>query len=473
MLRHLFAYLLIALFSMPCYSLAEEPARQPNRRQGMSAAFQAVSTMPGSVVLGRPTDEGVTLSMVWHTDQAVQPVWGSSPQQLSSKGSAVRLKAGVPMQVRISGLKSATRYSYALIDPASGRRILPVEQPGSFQTARMAGASFSFAVQADSHLDDAGTPQIYQTTLANIRAARPDFLIDLGDTFMTEKHPSLETARQQYALQHYLLGQVGQSASLFLVLGNHDGESLPRNGRVTADDLSAWSHQIRTRYFANPVPDSFYSGNQQPYPGVGLLQDYYAFTWGDALFVMLDPYWTSLPTKGGREPWNMTIGTAQYRWLEQTLKGSTARFTFVFIHQLTGSYHPAGRGGAEAAAYQEWGGKELGGSDSFAAHRPEWGMPIHQLLVKHGVTAVFHGHDHFYAHQELDGISYQLVPQPGSRSARSNHADEYGYKQGTLLGGAGFVKVEVTPQQATVSYQVTTTKQQFGNTGETYVLKPR
>jgi hypothetical protein len=41
-------------------------------------------------------------------------------------------------------------------------------------------------------------------------------------------------------------------------------------------------------------------------------------------------------------------------------------------------------------------------------------MPIHQLLVRNKVAAVFHGHDHLFAKQDLDGIVYQEVPQPSS-----------------------------------------------------------
>lgn len=38
-------------------------------------------------------------------------------------------------------------------------------------------------------------------------------------------------------------------------------------------------------------------------------------------------------------------------------------------------------------------------------------MPIHQLLLKYNITAFFHGHDHFYGHQQREGIHYQEVPQ--------------------------------------------------------------
>ena len=47
------------------------------------------------------------------------------------------------------------------------------------------------------------------------------------------------------------------------------------------------------------------------------------------------------------------------------------------------------------------------GSDGFRQNRPGWEMPIHELFVKHGVNIVFHGHDHLFVREELDGIIYQ------------------------------------------------------------------
>ena len=68
--------------------------------------------------------------------------------------------------------------------------------------------------------------------VANILAGQPDFVIDLGDTFMSEKHASRDSGAKQYASQRFHLGLVGHSAAVFLVLGNHDGEMLDRAGGV-------------------------------------------------------------------------------------------------------------------------------------------------------------------------------------------------------------------------------------------------
>jgi hypothetical protein len=290
---------------------------------------------------------------------------------------------------------------------------------------------------------------VYRKTLLNVAGERPDFHIDLGDTFMAGKLGSGPAAAKQYIVQRYYLGLVGANAPIFLALGNHDGEEAGRRG---GSDLAEWSCLKRQAYFPNPLPDSFYSGSDAVVPGVGRLQDYYAWEWGDALFVVLDPYWYSAGSRGGREPWNMTLGSDQYRWLVRTLEGSCARFRFVFIHQLVGGIGSAGRGGAEAATLLEWGGRDSDGTGSFSSHRPGWKEPIHDLLVRSRVTVVFHGHAHFYARQELDGIVYQLVPQPGNPAARRHHAEEYGYRSGLFLTGSGHLRVRVAPTQVTVDY---------------------
>ena len=85
-----------------------------------------------------------------------------------------------------------------------------------------------------------------------------------------------------------------------------------------------------------------------------------------------------------------------------------------------GGATPECRGGAEAAPFYEWGGKNADGTDGFEQNRPGWPAPIHQLLVQHRVTAVFHGHDHLYVKQDLDGIVYQEVPQPGTPGGKQH-----------------------------------------------------
>ncbi|MEI8243183.1 MAG: hypothetical protein WCI17_07950 [bacterium] len=167
--------------------------------------------------------------------------------------------------------------------------------------------------------------------------------------------------------------------------------------------------------------------------------------------MVLNPYWTAADPCAD-ERWGLSLGEAQYTWLKQTLEASRARFKMVFIHQLAGGNDRQGRGGAEGAAFGEWGGKNADNSDGFMDHRSGWEQPIHPLLVRNRVAMVFHGHDHLFARQDLDGIIYQEVPQPGDPRGNTRAAAEYGYRDGVILGSSGYMRVRIAPDKLTADY---------------------
>jgi hypothetical protein len=75
-------------------------------------------------------------------------------------------------------------------------------------------------------------------------------------------------------------------------------------------------------------------------------------------------------------------------------------------------------------------------------------------LVQNHVTAVFHGHDHVYVKQDLDGIVYQEVPQPSAKnfSSGASLAKEYHYAADTVQSSSGHLRVEVGPDGVTARY---------------------
>jgi hypothetical protein len=203
------------------------------------------------------------------------------------------------------------------------------------------------------------------------------------------------------------------------------------------------------------VPDTFYSGNSEPVANLGLPGDYYAWTWGDALFVVIDPYWHSavavdnVAGKNGhqkKDPWQITLGDSQYQWFKKTLEGSNARYKFVFAHHVLGT----GRGGIEEAGQYEWGGLSQKGISEFANNRPGWELPIQQLMAKNGVSIFFQGHDHIFVKQDLDRVVYQEVPLPADPTYSLFNADAY--KSGTKLSNTGYLRVTVSPENTTVAY---------------------
>jgi len=251
------------------------------------------------------------------------------------------------------------------------------------------------------------------------------------------------------------------SVPFMFTLGNHEAEYryVYDADRSAAKDnnLASWDIIARKRYFAIPVPDgAFYTGSAETRFVFGkdeLLENYYAWEWGDALFVVLDPYNNTLsnPNANPADNWRWSLGKAQYDWLKTTLQSSRAKYKFLFMHHLVGGIESA-RGGVEVAHRYEWGGKNADDTEGFAAKRPGWDMPIHQLLVANKVSAVFHGHDHFYGYQQLDGIVYQECPQPGTANFSTASAGDGKYVQGTILPNSGHLRVTVSPENTKVEY---------------------
>jgi len=425
------------------------------------------------VVLGRIEDRSVTVSLLaYQADMTVQLRHGLSGTVLGGQAS-VALRRGTPTHWTLTNLQPNAAYEYQVLAPDGA-----VLTGGQFHTARPPGSTYTFTVTADSHLDQNTSVPLYRQTLANALKEGADFHIDLGDTFMTEKHADRTVAAQQYLAQRFYLGEVAYSLPLFLALGNHDGEEV-RHLRGGADSLAVWANAQRKRYFANPVPDVFFSGNSVTDPLAGELQDYYAWTWGDALFVVLDPYWHA-PARRSDERWNLSLGLPQYQWLQSTLAASKARYKLVFVHQLVGGSDRQGRGGIEAVPFGEWGGSNADGSPGMAEHRPDFSEPIHALLKRHGVAAVFHGHDHLFAAQSIDGIAYQEVPQPGHpASIYARMAADYGYLQGVVRGDSGHLRIRVEPQQLRVDFigsELDRSGKPAGNNGQvlhSYVVSPK
>jgi hypothetical protein len=426
----------------------EKPARKGGAHYPVqNSTCNDVPAHPFDLILGRPTRDSVTLSVLTYQDTEGSVAYGTQPGRFTTQTPPRSFKKSEPVELVLGSLQPNTPYYYQVRCRGTN------SAPATFHTQRPPGSAFTFTITADPHLDEHTSPELYLRTLANARADAPDFHVDLGDTFMTEKHETRENAFKQYLAQRYYFGSLNNTAPLFLTLGNHDGEN-PRGRGSDADSLAVWSNTMRKRYFPNPVPDSFYTGDATKHPQAGLLQDYYAWEWGDALFVVLDPFWFTQKRRGQSDNWKRTLGTEQYQWLKKTLEASRAKFKFIFIHHLVGGADAQSRGGSEAAPFYEWGGKNADGTAGFKEHRPGWPMPIHEILVRNHVTIVFHGHDHLYAKQELDGIVYQEVPQPGfegnARTARS--AGEYGYKNGTILGSPGHIRITVSANEVKADY---------------------
>jgi 3',5'-cyclic AMP phosphodiesterase CpdA len=213
----------------------------------------------------------------------------------------------------------------------------------------------------------------------------------------------------------------------FGVIGNWDGE----NGSFTAEEI-ARSRSQRLLYLPSPGPTTYAEGGATGH-------DYYAFSWGDALFVVLNVMsYTATPlllstTSGHPDDW--TLGDEQLRWLESTLQRATAKWRFLFIHHTVGG----AAGDAADSIYGRGGGR--------AAHVGQQAV-VHQLMLDHGVQVFFYGHDHVFADMVVDGIHYSTPSNAGAIWTFSG--DQTGYTR--YWDQSGWARVEVTPDDVHVQF---------------------
>jgi hypothetical protein len=334
------------------------------------------------------------------------------------------LTKAVPKTITLTGLTPATTVYFRIRYAVGTNKTYSALTASSTKTGNELIGSV-FAVQADPHMDENSSADVYNGTLQQIVTASPAFLMDLGDIFMVDKlsDKSEKNIRARFELMKGYYAKL-QNVPLKITLGNHDGE-------LGYSQFN--TKKYRKEYFPEQTGDLAY----------------YAFETENSLHISLDPftYTTESPKVDG---WQWTLGKIQYDWLKQTLESSTAPHKFIYIHHLLVG-DAQSRGGSEIAKYNEWGGYNKDGSYGFDTKRAGWGKPVHQILKDNKVSIVFKGHDHLYVKQELDGIIYQTVPQPSHPGDKIN-VNQYGYISGKGVGGSGFLKVTTSGNTAQVDF---------------------
>ncbi len=408
-------------------------------------------------LLGRPTDNSVSIQLFFDDTVEVRVEYGTSPGVYANQTTWQSYAKNKPVDILLSGLQSNTKYYYRVNHRYPGNSTLTLRPEFTFHTQRSVGSTFSFIVQADPHLDSSSDTALYRRCLRNQLDDNPDFMIDLGDFLMTDKLKNssnivpFDTIPYRCKLLRSYYETSGHSVPLYIALGNHEGEAGWYNNG-TANNIAVWNSNERKKYFNNPFPNNFYSGDTTNNNYIGQRENYYSWQWGDALFIVIDPYWYTSPKPTATTGWRWTLGKTQYDWLKMTLENSSANYKFIFSHQIIGG-DPDGRGGVEFADLYEWGGNNLDGTPGFATNRPGWYKPIKDLLTEHHVSIFFHGHDHFFGKQEKDCLIYQETPQPSLPIfTGTTVASGYGYLSGQILPNTGHLRVTVGSNGLQVDY---------------------
>lgn len=351
---------------------------------------------------------------------------------------APEVRAADVAQWRLSGLAPGASYEYQIV--AAAANDAPVSlYLGHGVTQRAAGNGFGFALISDTHIgsdlsySNQGDETVLTAVGAELGVSSPDFVIHLGDVLdfhefgFNDPPPSAAVARSAFLNYREAFGDTLGNLGHFGVIGNWDGE----NGSFTAEEI-ARSRSQRLLYLPSPGPTTYPEGGAAG-------QDYYAFSWGDALFVVLNVMsYTTTPlllstTSGHPDDW--TLGDEQLTWLESTLQRATAKWRFLFIHHTVGG----AAGDAADSIYGRGGGR--------AAHVGQQAV-VHQLMLDHGVQVFFYGHDHVFTDMVVDGIHYSTPSNAGAIWTFSG--DQTGYTR--YWDQSGWARVDVTPDDVHVQF---------------------
>ncbi len=398
----------------------------------------------GAPLIFAPTHNGFDISVALRSGDPAR-----LQARVREQGQATWTELGAPTSTpaadlaewTVSGLRPDRRYEYEIYTDR------PVYR-SSVATARSPGTPFTFAMVSDTHIeprdpippgiavagDDWGFDEATLLAVSgDIAKSHPDFVLNLGDTLdfhifgFNRPPPDGTWTRLGYLDYRRMWSDTLGAVGHFPVIGNWDGET----GCFTQEEIKRSLDQ-RLLYNPGPRPDTYPEGG-------GANRDYYAFTWGDALFIVLNVM-TYTPTchelagnPGLPDDW--TLGAAQLAWLERTLESATAKWRFTFIHHTVGGK----AGNDDNSAYGRGGGQ--------AARVGEQAI-VHDLLLRYGVQIFFYGHDHVFTDMVVDGVHYT---EPGSAGAPWKFTtSETGYTD--YWPDSGHARVAVSPDRVQVDF---------------------
>jgi predicted phosphodiesterase len=400
-------------------------------------------------LLSRPTETSIRITALSREPLAkvVLELRRNDKGNWERQPAPLQLSAHDVLDWTVNSLSPATRYQYRVLLNASAdagagadKSLRPLAT-GSFRTQRNRPASYTAVLLTDAHTgsfaEGSGPVRTLDKVVQNASRAQPEFVLDLGDNVAwpgsreyAQKSP--DEAVEAYARYRRQLGPLLINSPYFAAIGNWSGES----GKFPEKSIATMA-AVRQAFLPGP--------NHLTYPqGGSEREDYYAFSWGDVLYVVLNIQTYSKPSQPDELPslimdvnqsTEWTLGEKQMAWFAKTLRKAKERFRFVCMHHPAGGNagNPAntiyGRGGARA-----WNTGEQ--------------ARIHALMKKHRVQIFFYGHDHVFVDDVVDGIHYAL---PGSCGAPWKFTkEETGYER--FWPDSGHAQLEVTPEKATVSF---------------------
>jgi predicted phosphodiesterase len=423
---------------------------------GAARASSRSPTLSLLPFLARPTTTSILVNVRnGHADAIAQlRIRPLGESEWMPVGSDLEVRAGDFLNWNVDGLDGGSAYEYQVRTAVVAGDPGPVSR-GRFTTQRSGEVGFEAALITDAHTgtftDGTGPIEVLDEVVRNVRRDRPDFVIALGDNVAwstSRNSPQQDSlaARRAYSMYRRHLAPLSMSCPHFGLIGNWEGES----GKLPPESV-VLCEQVRRQFTPNPTHDTYAQGGSDG-------EDYYAFDWGPALFVILNVQSYTVPS--GPQPTprddvtvveDWTLGRQQFAWMEETLSTSDHPYKFVCIHHAVG-----GNAGSERETLYGRGGPRAAGVGEQKL--------VHEAMREFGVQVFFYGHDHVFVDEVVDDIHYTL---PGSCGAPWKFGTRItGYRR--FWGDSGHARLSVRPAQAAVSFV-----SQAGQVIHEFVVPPR
>jgi len=217
-----------------------------------------------------------------------------------------------------------------------------------------------------------------------------------------------------------MLSALTPTIPVYIVLGNHDGESSYDVAREPA-------RFYRQKYWRQPGSESGHAPDQ----------NYFSLCWGE-------DHWSGqggiqiivLDNESYNTPWlplipeQWTLGEAQKQWFQKELRRESA-WKFVCFHHVLGGWP---KGTSEAVTDYAYGRGPLFTADDYRPYCPNpeavEQVTLTRWMLEAGVRALFYGHDHvFHVKTVTDNQNRQLK---GICVGSTKHVGELLWYQGEI-----------------------------------------
>ena len=276
-----------------------------------------------------------TVTLAWEIEDPSESLVEYGPTAGYGQTVSSPLRAALH-EITLTGLSPDTLYHYRVVSGG----VAGLDH--TFRTAPDESSPFRFAVYGDTQ----SNADVHARVAQGMMEEDPRLVLHTGDEVDDGTDHDAWLA-EFFGPAMPLMAEV----PVYVAIGNHEHDS-------------RWFYY----YHAYPLPE-----------------DYYAFTYGNSTFVVLD-------TNRDFSP-----GSPQHAWLVETLsspEAQAAQWRFVAHH------HPAYTEGWRPCDYDG---------------DPEVRDYLVPLMEEHGVDVVFNGHTHGYARGFLNGVTYIITGGGGGR----------------------------------------------------------